>query len=260
MQTPEQDPSALETALIANDQLSALNSESTSIGDIQGQLGNVSNVYSSVSQLLDSVQSVIEQALNGTTSSQGTSLANQVTATNTQMLGLANTTGTNGTFLFGGTRGTVQPFQVQPDGTIVYMGDGGQSQAAISPDLSASTIATGEAFTSGLQGDGTSSITATSTNAGTGVLLSEGESNPTTAAAFQQGNTPITLSFANNPAGGLTFTATTGAPPTTLATGPATAGSSLTLDGADFSSSPAPPPPATASRSRRASRNRCSPC
>lgn len=235
VQTPEQNPSAFELSLIGDDQLSALNNETTSIGDIQNQLGDVSNVYGSVSTLLNNVQSVIEQALNGTTSSQNLqSLATQVSATNTQMLGLANTTGTNGTFLFGGTRGTVQPFQVQPDGSIVYMGDGGQSQAEISPDLSASTIATGAAFTSGLQGDGTSSITATSTNAGTGVLLSQGESNPTAAAAFQQGNQPITLTFASNPTGGLTFTATSGTPPTTLATGPATSGTSLTLDGMDF--------------------------
>jgi flagellar hook-associated protein 3 FlgL len=238
VQTPEQDPSAFETALIGNDQISALNGETTSLGDIQGQLGDVSNVYSSVSGLLNNVQSVVEEALNGTTSPQNQqALATEVSAAGTQMLGLANTSGTNGTFLFGGTRGTVQPFQVQPDGTIAYMGDGGQSQAAISPDLSASTVATGEAFTSGLAGDGTSSVTATSTNTGTGVLLSDGVSNPTAATAFQQGNTPITLTFNSTGGGPLTFTATqtssTGTT-TTLATGPATPGTSLTLDGMDF--------------------------
>ena len=114
VQTPEQNPSAYETALIGTDQLGSLNSETTSLGDIQNQLGDVSNVYSSVSTLLDNVQSVVEEALNGTTSSENMqSLATEVTAAEQDMVGLGNTTGTNGTYLFGGTRGTVQPFQTQ---------------------------------------------------------------------------------------------------------------------------------------------------
>ena len=90
----------------------------------------MSNVYSSVSTLTQ--QCAVGDRTGAERNdefAEPESLAIRVTATNTQMLGLANTTGTNGTFLFGGTRGTVQPFQVQPDGTIVYMGDGGQSQA-----------------------------------------------------------------------------------------------------------------------------------
>jgi flagellar hook-associated protein 3 FlgL len=237
VQTPEQNPSAYETALIGTDQLGALNSETTSLGDIQNQIGDVSNVYSSYSTLLNNVQSVVEQALNGSTSSENQrSLATEVNAAEQQVIGLANTTGTNGTYLFGGTRGTVQPFQVQQDGSVAYLGDGGTSQAAISSDLSASTIANGEAFVSGLQGDGYASVAATATNAGTGVLLSEGVSNPTTAAAFQQSNEPITLSFTTSGSGALTYTATqtVAGVPTTLSTGPATPGASLTLDGLDF--------------------------
>ncbi|HVE22004.1 MAG TPA: flagellar hook-associated protein FlgL [Acidocella sp.] len=238
VQTPEQNPSAFETALIGNDQLSALNGDTTSLGDIQGQLGDVSNGYTSVLSEISDVQQLVLGALNGTTSNQNMqSLATQVSAAEQQMLGIANTTGSNGTFLFGGTRGTVQPFQEQPDGSVVYMGDGGQSQAEISSDLSASTIATGEAFISGLQGDGTASVTAASTNTGTGVLLSDGVGNPTAATAFQQGNEPITVSFTTSGTGGVIYTATqtsSAGVTTTLATGPATSGTSLTLGGVDF--------------------------
>jgi len=238
VQTPEENPSAFETALIGDDQISALNGDTTSVGDIQGQLGDVSNAYTSVLSEVSNVQQLVLGALNGTTSGQNMqSLATQVNAAEQQMLGIANTTGSNGTFLFGGTRGTVQPFQVQPDGSVVYMGDGGQSQAAISSDLSASTIATGEAFISGLQGDGTASVTAATTNTGTGVLLSEGVGNPAAASAFQQGNEPITVSFSNNAAGAVIFTATqtsAAGVTSTVATGPATSGTSLTLGGVDF--------------------------
>jgi flagellar hook-associated protein 3 FlgL len=239
VQTPEQNPSAYETALIGNDQISALNSETTSNADIQNQLGDVSNVYSSVSTLLNNVQSVVEEALNGTTSSQNMqSLATEVTAAEQQMLGLANTTGTNGTYLFGGTRGNVQPFQTQPDGTVAYWGDGGQSQAKISSDLSSSTIANGEAFMSGLEGDGYASVAANSTNTGSAILLSEGVSNVTAAGKFQQGGLPITLTFTSNGSGGYTYTATqtSGGTTTTLQTGTVASGQTLDLTnvGVDF--------------------------
>jgi flagellar hook-associated protein 3 FlgL len=241
VQTPDQNPSAFETASIGNDQLSALTNDSTSLADIQGQLGNVSDVYGSVTTLLDDVQGVVEQALNSTTSSQNMqSLATEVSASEQTLLGLANTTGTNGTYLFGGSRGNVQPFQMQPDGSVLYMGDGGTSQAAISSDLTASTIANGETFMTGLQGDGFASVTADSSNAGTGVLLSEGVANPTTAATFQASGSAgaITLSFSSSGSGdGLTYTATqtTGGATTTLATGTVSSSdTSVTLDGLDF--------------------------
>jgi flagellar hook-associated protein 3 FlgL len=240
VQTPNQNPAAYETATIGTDQLNTLNNDTTSLADIQGQLGNVSDVYSSVSTLLDSVQSVVEQALNSTTSSGDMeSMGTQVDASEQQLLGLANTTGTNGTYLFGGTRGSVQPFQQQSDGTVLYMGDGGTSQAAISSDLTASTIANGETFMTGMQGDGYATVTAgtdATPNTGTGVLISEGVASPTAAAAFQSGGSPITLSFTSNGSGGMTYTAkqTTGGTTTTLATGPVTSGLTLTLGGSEF--------------------------
>ena len=210
VQTPDQNPSAYETATIGTDQLSSLTNDSTSLADIQGQLGNVSDVYKSVSTLLDNVQGLLEQGLNGTTSSENMqSLATQVSASEQQLLGLANTTGTNGTYLFGGTRGNVQPFQTQPDGSVLYMGDGGTSQAAISSDLTAATIANGETFMTGMQGDGYSSVTAGAKNTGTGVLLSDGVADPTTAAAFQASGSAgaIALSFSSSGSSGLTYTA-----------------------------------------------------
>jgi flagellar hook-associated protein 3 FlgL len=186
------------------------------------------------------VQSVVEEALNGTTSSQNMqSLATEVSAAEQQMLGLGNTTGTNGTYLFGGTRGNVQPFQMQSNGTVAYMGDGGSSQAEISSDLSASTIANGEAFMSGMEGDGYASVTANSSNKGTGVLLSEGESNATDAAAFQASGSSITLTFSTNSSGGYTYTATETSPSgtqTTLPGGTVTSGGSLNLTDASGNS------------------------
>src|SRR3984885_11610171 len=68
VQTPEENPSAFETALIGDDQISALNGDTTSVGDIQGQLGDVSNAYTSVLSEVSNVQQLVLGALNGTTS------------------------------------------------------------------------------------------------------------------------------------------------------------------------------------------------
>ncbi|OYV40261.1 MAG: flagellar hook-associated protein 3 [Rhodospirillales bacterium 20-64-7] len=233
--SPDQNPAAFETATIGNDQISALANNNTTQADISSQLGSVDNVYSSVSALFNNVQSVLEQALNGTTSPANMrALATQVDSAAKQLIGLGNTTGTGGTYLFGGSRGSVQPFQsVQTaSGTQVqYMGDGGQSQAAISANTSASTIANGDVFMSGLRGDGFASVAANAANTGTGVLLSQGVANPAAANAFQSQSAPITLSFASG-ASGLTYTATqSGA---TVATGPAVTGTALQLGGVDF--------------------------
>jgi len=233
--TPDQNPAAYETATLGNDQVASLASDSTTQADISSQLGSVDDVYSSVSSLLDNVQSVLEQGLNGTTSPANLqALSSQVTSAAQQLLGLANTTGTGGTYLFGGSRGTVQPFQsVQTaNGTqVLYMGDGGQSQAAISDNTTASTIANGDVFMSGLSGDGFASVAAGANNTGTGVLLSQGVASPAAASAFQSQAAPITLSFAQG-ATGLTYTATQGG--NTVATGAVGSDTTLQLGGVDF--------------------------
>jgi flagellar hook-associated protein 3 FlgL len=242
VQTPDQNPAAFATATMGNDQISALANDNTTQANIQVQLGSVSNTYSSVSSLLDNVQSVVEQALNGTTSAQNlNALASQVSSSSNQLLALGNTTSSNGTFLFGGSRGSVAPFQANGSGNIVYMGDGGQSQASIAPDISAATIANGSVFVSGLNGDGTSQVTANTTNTGTGQVLQEGVVNAAAAQTFQSGNAPITLSFAVS-GGQTTYTATQGG--ATLSTGAvaqnAQGQSSVQLAGVDYQISGSP--------------------
>jgi flagellar hook-associated protein 3 FlgL len=86
-------------------------------------------------------------------------------------------------------------------------------------------------FVSALSGNGFASITAPSSNAGTGQVLNKGPVSATQAAAFQTGNLPITLSFAHT-AAGLTYTATQNG--AAIATGAYTANQSITLAGQEF--------------------------
>jgi flagellar hook-associated protein 3 FlgL len=239
VQTPDQNPAAYETATLGNDAVATLASDNTTQGSIQVQLGSVNDAYTSASNLFNNVQAILEQALNGSTSAQNLqSLASQVKSAFNQLQALGNTTSANGTYLFGGSRGTVAPFQTNSTGTVVYLGDGGQSQASISPNIDASTIANGDVFVSSLVGDGIGDITAAGTNTGSGQLIPQGVVNATAANAFQSGTTSITLSFAAGAGNTTTYTAVQGG--TTIATGtlPVTATSgttaSLQLAGVDY--------------------------
>ena len=237
VQTPDQNPAAFEVAAIANDQVSALTNDGSTQNSITTQLDSVSNTYSAVSTLYDNVQSIIEQSLNGATSPQELqTLSTQISSAAQQLLGLANTTAPDGNYLFGGTRTNLTPFQANSDGTVLYLGDAGQSEAQISPDTTSASVANGEVFTSALAGDGYSTVAASSTNTGSSTLLSEGVVTPATATAFQTGDEPITLTFASSGIGNLTYTATQNG--STIGTGDiptdSTTGTTIQLAGQDF--------------------------
>lgn len=234
VQTPGQNPAAYETAALGSDQVSRLANDNTTQASIQVQLGSANDAYGSMNTLLDNVQGIVEQALNGTTNSQNmNALSGQVESAAQQLLAIGNTTAPNGTYLFGGTRGDVAPFQQDASGNIVYFGDGASSQANIGEASTASTIANGTVFVSALQGDGIGAVTAGSTNTGTGQIIPEGTVNASAANAFQQGSAPITITFGT----GSSYTATQGG--STIASGTLTAaagtsGTSVQLAGVDY--------------------------
>lgn len=235
VQTPDQNPGAYESAALSTDQVSRLANDNNTQASIQVQLGSANNAYSSMMGLLNNVQSIVEQALNGTTNSQNmNALAGQVNSALQQMVALGNTTAPNGTYLFGGSRGQLAPFQPDSSGNIVYYGDAASSQASIGEASTASTIANGTVFISALQGDGVGAITASSSNTGSGQVISDGVVNAAAANAFQQGNAPITITFGTGGA----YTATQGG--STIATGtltttPGSNGTSVQLAGVEYS-------------------------
>lgn len=232
VQTPDQNPAAYETGALGTNLVSQLNNDNTTQAQVQTQLGSVNSAYTSMNTLFDNVQSIVEQALNGTTSASNmNALAGQVKSASQQLLSIGNTMASNGTYLFGGSRGGLTPFQSNANGDIVYFGDGGNSQATITPGQTASTIANGNVFVSSLSGDGTSNVTASTSNAGSGQILQQGVVNAATANAFQQGSSAITVSFGS----GNSYTAMQGGG--TIASGTlstSSSGTSLQLAGVDY--------------------------
>ncbi|WP_298161912.1 flagellar hook-associated protein FlgL [Acidocella sp.] len=199
VQTPDQGAAAYQTATAANDRISALSTDTTNQATVSAQLGAADNAYSAVSSLFDNVQAVVEQALNGTTNSQNmNTLANQITSAGQQLLGLANSKGTSGAYLFGGTTGGLTPFQKNASGTIAYYGDGGSSYAQVGEGQVVPTVGNGEVFMAGMMGDGFSSVTANTANTGTGQILQQGVVNLAQASAFQSGNASVAVTFGAN--------------------------------------------------------------
>lgn len=216
VQTAAQNPAAYETASLASDQISQLTNDSTTQSAVQTQLGAANGAYSSMSSLLDSVQSLIEQGLNGTANDQNlNALANQVQSASQQLLSLGNTQLPDGSYLFGGTRGQIPPFQIDSTGTtpggVAYYGDSGQSQVNIDGGTTANALVTGDVLTSGLSGDGTSFVQANTDNTGTAQITQQGLSNVQQANAFQASSSPITVTFSKDPTSGvITYMATQG--------------------------------------------------
>lgn len=209
VQTAAQNPAAYETAALANDQINQLNGDTLIQSALQTQLGAANSAYGSMNSVLNNIQSLVEQSLNGTTSSQNLkALSNQVLSASQQLLSLGNTQLPNGSYLFGGSRGNIAPFQTNSSGNISYFGDSAQSQASIDNTTNANTLVNGDVLTSALSGDGTSFIAASSSNAGTAQILQQGLSNVSQANAFQTGNNGITISFSTNTNGILSYTAT----------------------------------------------------
>ncbi len=218
VETPDQNPAAYQQASLDNDELSALTSENTTQANIKVQIGSVSTAYQQTQNQLNSIQSILEQALNGTTNSDNMqALAQQVNSIGQNILSVANQKSSNGSYLFGGSRGNIAPFQSSSNNQVVYMGDGGASEASITPDSTASTIANGEAFVSGMSGDGISEITAGSSNSGSAYILSEGVTNTAQAQAFQTGSSAISVTFSTDSSGKQIYTATSNG--TTVGTG-----------------------------------------
>lgn len=257
VQNASQNPGAYEVAALANDQISQLNEDTLTQSALQTQLGSANSAYSSMNTLLSNVQSILEQSMNGATNSKNlNALSTQVQSASLQLLSIANTQLPNGNYLFGGSRGNIAPFQTDASGNIVFFGDSAQSQANIDPNTTANTLVSGDTLTSAFSGNGTSLISASSSNTGTGLVLQQGLANISEANEFQAGSNGITISFSTN-ANGITgytatqvagqfstvngasvFTPTPGGASTVLKTGTldTTSGSptDLTVDGMNF--------------------------
>ena len=104
--------------------------------------------FSGATDILNELKDLMLQANNGAYSDGDLkAIAQQASNSLQQMLDLANSKDETGNYLFSGFQVNTEPFAVQPDNTVIYMGDNGNRELQIAKNIMVNTNFTGiEAF------------------------------------------------------------------------------------------------------------------
>lgn len=163
---PSNQPVAAAQNIQLTAQISQLANDSQNGQNAQNTLQLESSTLQSVGTLLNEVQQLAQQMNNGTVNSSD--LQNAATTMQgylQQMLQYSNTQDGEGNYVFGGSLNNAQPFNLQGDGTVQYLGDGGQNQLTLGAGLQTAISDPGNSiFMNSLTGNGTFSVTAASGN------------------------------------------------------------------------------------------------
>lgn len=155
----------LDVQLSASQQYTTNGNAATTNLQLEGQaLTNATNV-------LQSAQTLAEEANDGSlTAAQRQDIATQLQQLQQQLISIANSTDSNGNYLFSGTASATRPFS-QSGGSVTYCGSQSVNQIEISADQSISAGDTGSSVFMGIPaGNGTFVTAAGAGNTGTGSI------------------------------------------------------------------------------------------
>ena len=138
---------------------------------------------SQIQSVVDALQHIRAQVIAGGnasyTDSQRDYIAKDLQSQFDHLLGVANSQDASGQYLFSGFQGQTQPFQLQADGSVNYLGDTGQRLMQVSASRQIPVSDTGYAvFLNNRSGNGTFATTGATTNTGSGVIGSGTVSSP----------------------------------------------------------------------------------
>ncbi len=178
--TPAENPTAAGAVANYNQALSQSQQYSSNANAAQTSLNTEDSTLTQIQNQLQSLRNLALEANSGTESTQNLSaIATQAQQIQSSLLALANTQDGNGNYIFAGYASQSQPFALTPTGAS-YTGDSGQTVIQIG---ASQTVATGDngnaVFNQVKTGNGTFAVTPASTNTGTGVLGAATVSDPT---------------------------------------------------------------------------------
>jgi flagellar hook-associated protein 3 FlgL len=229
--TASENPTAAGAVNNYNQALAQSQQYVTNAGSAQTNLNVEDNALSQVQNQLQSLRDLALEANNGTlTNSDRSAIAAQAVQIQNSLLSLANTTNGNGEYIFGGFAAQTQPFTLSPSGAA-YNGDQGQRQVQIAAGQTVADGDSGDAVFNQIKtGNGTFSVTAAATNAGSGLIGATTVSNP---VAFAGG--PFTINFTSP-----TLYTVTNAASVQVATGTYADGQTIAFNGVQVTLSGAP--------------------
>ena len=181
--TPSDDPVAAAQALQVTQAQDINTQYATNQSNAQSSLGLEDSQLASVSDILNQVRTLAVQGANSTLSnSDRASIATQMRASFSELLGIANATDGNGQYLFSGYQGDTQPFSATVGGNppSTYAGDNGQRLQQVAASRQIPVSDSGNAVFNDIKsGNGLFTTNYATGNTGSGVIDSGSISDPT---------------------------------------------------------------------------------
>ncbi|MNS06897.1 Flagellar hook-associated protein 3 [compost metagenome] len=229
--SPADDPVAAAAALGVSQAISINNQFATNRANAKSALSEEESVLQSVTNMLQSLKTAVVGAGNGSLDdSQRQAYVTQLRSNFEELLGLANTRGANGDYLFGGYQVSSKPFTETATGAA-YNGDQGQRMLQVGAARQLSSSDSGSSvFEGGVTGNGRFETSAGNTNTGTGIISTGSVTDLSllTGAKYD-------ITFSIDAAGATTYLVTQTPPPAIPATPqPYVSGQAITFDGMTF--------------------------
>ncbi|MDN7182035.1 flagellar hook-associated protein FlgL [Caballeronia sp. SEWSISQ10-4 2] len=205
LQTAADNPLGAAQAVALSSQAANLAQYTTNQSSAMTSLQQEDSTLTSVTNVMQSIQSLVVNAGNGTLNdTDRTSLATQLQGYRSTLMTLANTTDSNGNYIFAGFQGGSKPFSDNPSGVgASYSGGPGQRVVQISDTRTINVADPGSAIFQSVSSNESSPVSSgASANTGSGTI------------------SPVSVTNSSDPANASTYTitfgtTTTGTPPTT---------------------------------------------
>lgn len=199
--TAADDPIGAGRLLKLGQQSAALDQYSTNIDSTKSSLSLQETTLTSIGTALQRAKEIALSASSGNaTDADRKAYGAELTQLQQQVVGLMNSKGSNGSYLFSGSKTDTPPYSQNSDGTFTYTGDQTSINLDIGDGQSMATNTTGwDAFQQSINTSRTQvSMTAPAVDDGR-VVLSNGEVNSSTTynAKFASGQ-PYTVSFVSS--------------------------------------------------------------
>ncbi|MGA7122845.1 MAG: flagellar hook-associated protein FlgL [Polyangiaceae bacterium] len=142
---PSDDPAAYASIVQRNAGIAGVQARQTAATNAGADLDLAGNILDQATTLIQKAQAVaVEQASGTQTPASRSNAADEINALNQQLLALANSQGTGGAYLFGGTKTDTPPFDSQGN----FLGNDGTTHVEVATGVLAASNASGaQAFT-----------------------------------------------------------------------------------------------------------------
>jgi flagellar hook-associated protein 3 FlgL len=229
--TPSDDPVAASNALTTQQSIALTAQYASNQTAAKAALGLTESTLGQVGSSLQDIRTLVVQAGNGTlNASDRKSMALDLRGRIDALMGTANTRDGAGGYLFSGYQDSSQPF-VRTSAGVVYQGDQGSRALQVSAQRTIDVGVSGANVFEGAQaGNGSFTVSAAATNAGTGIADAGQVVNPAavTGHAYQ-------VQFHGAP-GAITYDVVDTTTSANVVTGGQyTSGMAITFDGLQFS-------------------------